>query len=240
MLTLILITKVDYLNLTREFRVEQVMAIFISKLKMIIEANTKLEHCTMSVGSFMTDIERRAMINSAKIAGVTNLSLINETTAVALTYAYNNSESIENNKKPFLCVFVDMGYAQTQASLVEFRKDKVKIISTNFDANLGGRDFDRVLCDFFQKEFLTKYNVDACSNPRALLRLRAECEKLKKRLSSITSASPLNIECFMNDIDVSGKINREEFEKLSDGLLDKFRNLLKDLIVETSKKTLNY
>jgi molecular chaperone DnaK (HSP70) len=109
------------------------------------------------------------------------------------------------------------------------------MLATTFDPNLGGRDFDRVLMDHFQQEFKAKYKIDAYSNVRARLRLRAECEKLKKLMSSIASVLPLNIECFMNDIDVSGKLKREEFEQLSDSLLNRVKITLQNLLVEASK-----
>lgn len=60
----------------------------------------------------------------------------------------------------------------------------------------------------FCEEFAKKYKLDVKSKPRALVRLYQECEKLKKLMSANSSDLPLNIECFMNDIDVSGKLNR--------------------------------
>lgn len=62
--------------------------------------------------------------------------------------------------------------------------------------------------EHFCAEFKTKYKLDAKSKIRALLRLYQECEKLKKLMSSNSTDLPLNIECFMNDKDVSGKMNR--------------------------------
>lgn len=62
----------------------------------------------------------------------------------------------------------------------------------------------------FCEEFAKKYKLDVKSKPRALVRLYQECEKLKKLMSANSSDLPLNIECFMNDIDVSGKLNRSE------------------------------
>lgn len=62
--------------------------------------------------------------------------------------------------------------------------------------------------EHFCEEFKTKYKLDAKSKIRALLRLYQECEKLKKLMSSNSTDLPLNIECFMNDKDVSGKMNR--------------------------------
>lgn len=62
--------------------------------------------------------------------------------------------------------------------------------------------------EHFCAEFKTKYKLDTKSKIRALLRLYQECEKLKKLMSSNSTDLPLNIECFMNDKDVSGKMNR--------------------------------
>nr|GFD10666.1 heat shock 70 kDa protein 16-like [Tanacetum cinerariifolium] len=50
--------------------------------------------------------------------------------------------------------------------------------------------------------------------------LRASCEKLKKVLSANTEA-PLSIECLIEDNDVKGIITREEFENLSQHLLER-------------------
>ena len=43
---------------------------------------------------------------------------------------------------------------------------------------------------------------------RPRLRLLAECEKLKKLMSANATVIPLNIECFMDDKDVTGKLQR--------------------------------
>lgn len=65
-----------------------------------------------------------------------------------------------------------------------------------------------MLVEYFCEEFGKKYKLDIKSKIRALLRLYQECEKLKKLMSANASDLPMNIECFMNDIDVSGTMNR--------------------------------
>ena len=42
------------------------------------------------------------------------------------------------------------------------------------------------------------------SNKKASLKLLTEVEKLKKLMSANSNKLPINIECFMNDIDVKG------------------------------------
>ena len=146
-----------------------------------------------------------------------------DTTAVALTYGHYHSSLPEPYEKPHIVVFVDIGYTQVQSSAVAFNKDKLKMLATTFDNNLGGRDFDRVLCDHFQTEFQRKYNVDAYSDISAKLRLRAECESIKELMSSISSPITLHLKCFMNYIDVSGTMEREKFNQLSASLLARIK-----------------
>lgn len=226
---------VDYLNETRSFTPEQIMGMFLTKLKTIGEMNinSKVTDCVISVPCYMTDTERRALLDSAQIAGLNCLKLINETTAVALTYGLYHSSLPEPTEKPHLVAFVDMGYTHLQASVVAFHKGKLRVLATTFDNNLGGRDFDKVLTDYFQADFKQRYNLDANSNVRAKLRLRTECEKLKKLMSSNSSNIPLNIECFLNDTDVSGRMKRDEFEKLAEPLLARVRRTFQELLAET-------
>ena len=216
---------------------EQVMAMHITYLKSIAEMNlhTKCVDCVMSVPSFMTDSERRAMIDSAQIAGVNVLKLMNDTTAVALAYGLYQTTLPELTEKPHHVVFIDMGYSSLQCSAVSFNKGKLRMLATSYDNNLGGRDFDRVLYEFFCKDFLARYKLDVATNTRARLRLNTECEKLKKLMSSNSSPIPLNIECFMNDVDVSGKMNRTDFEAMSAELLERIKKCMSELLAQSSK-----
>ena len=108
------------------------------------------------------------------------------------------------------------------------------MLATTFDPSLGGRDFDRAILNFMRDEFKQNYRVDAFSNLKAMLRLRAECEKAKKSMSSNTQAIPIGLDSFIDKKDVSGRINREKFEELTKPLLDRIRSTLENLFRETS------
>lgn len=92
--------------------------------------------------------------------------------------------------------------------LLSFISSLSKVLATAFDPYFGGRNFDEALVEYFCEVFKGRYKLNVKDNPRALLRLYQECEKLKRLMSANASELPLNIECFMNDIDVSGKMNR--------------------------------
>ncbi|GFQ93043.1 heat shock protein 105 kDa [Trichonephila clavata] len=228
--------KVNYLQEQTVFTIPQVMAMMFTKLKEIAESNLriKVQDCVVSVPVYYTDAERRAILNSAEIAGLNVLRLMNEPTAVALAYGFYKQDLPED--KPKNVVFVDLGNASLQATAVAFTKGKLKVLGSTWNRNLGGRDFDNVLVRHFVEEFNEKYKLDIFSNSRAVIRLLQECEKLKKQMSANSLEMPLNIECFMNDKDVSGRMKREVFEKLSEQLLQLLEYTLVKLLHDTRLK----
>ncbi|TRY57892.1 hypothetical protein DNTS_014409 [Danionella cerebrum] len=228
--------KVRYLNEDKVFTIEQVTAMLLTKLKETSEHALKkpVVDCVISVPSFFTDVERRSMMHATQIAGFNCLRLINDTTAVALAYGIYKQDLPNPEEKPRNVVFVDIGHSSYQVAIASFNKGKLKMLATAFDPHLGGRNFDEILVEYFCEDFKQRFKLNVKDNPRALLRLYQECEKLKKLMSANSSDLPLNIECFMNDIDVQGKMNRSQFEEMCVHLLARVEAPLKS-VVEQSK-----
>uniref|UniRef100_A0A4W4H8X5 Heat shock 105/110 protein 1 n=1 Tax=Electrophorus electricus TaxID=8005 RepID=A0A4W4H8X5_ELEEL len=214
---------VFYLEKEHQFSVEQVTAMLLTKMKETAEASLqkKVVECVISIPSFFTDSERRSVLDAAKIAGLNCLQLMNDTTAVALNYGIYKEDFPDPNEKPKVVFFVDMGHSAFQVSACAFNKGKLKVLSTAFDPYLGGRDFDQRLVEHFCAEFKSKYKLDVKSRVRSVQRLWQECEKLRKLMSSNSTDIPLNMECFMDDKDVTGKMNRAKFEELCADLIER-------------------
>uniref|UniRef100_A0A8B9PN61 Heat shock protein 105 kDa n=1 Tax=Apteryx owenii TaxID=8824 RepID=A0A8B9PN61_APTOW len=230
--------KVMYMDEEHIFSVEQISAMLLTKLKETAESNLKkpVTDCVISVPSFFTDAERRSVLDAAQIVGLNCLRLMNDMTAVALNYGIYKQDLPAPEEKPRIVVFVDMGHSAFQVSACAFNKSKLKVLGTAFDPFLGGRNFDGKLVDYFCAEIKAKYKLDPKAKVRALLRLYQECEKLKKLMSSNSMDIPLNIECFMNDTDVSGKMNRAQFEELCADLLQRIEGPLLSLMEQTQLK----
>ncbi|KAJ8015033.1 hypothetical protein DPEC_G00021940 [Dallia pectoralis] len=213
--------KVMYMEEEKVFSIEQVTAMLLTKMKETAEHALKkpVADCVVSVPCYFSDAERRSVVDAAQIAGLNCLRLMNETTAVALAYGIYKQDLPAPEEKPRIVVFVDIGHSGYQTSVCAFNKGKLKILATACDPELGGKDFDEMLVRHFCEEFGKKYKLDVKTKPRALVRLYQECEKLKKLMSANSSDLPLNIECFMNDIDVSGKLNRAQFEEMCTDVL---------------------
>eukprot|EP00871_Galdieria_phlegrea_P000142 jgi/Galph1/1128/GphlegSOOS_G5839.1 len=198
---------------------EAIVAMILTNLgeSAAAEYGSAVKDCVISIPAYFTDAQRRAMKNAAKIAGFSVLRLFHEHAAAALSYGlYRTADLPEEN--PFKVAIVDVGHSATTCSIVGFLKTKLTVYSVAFDSDLGGRNFDDVLLEHFITQFDKKYKLDIRSSPRAFLRLRTACEKLKKVLSA-NSEAPLNVECLMNDVDVSGYMKRSEFEEMIANLI---------------------
>lgn len=221
-----------YLGETRVFTPTQVLGMMLSNLKAIAETNLNaaVVDCCIGIPVYFTDLQRRAVIDAATIAGLHPLRLFHETTGTALAYGIYKTDLPENDQ--LNVAFVDIGHASLQVCIAGFKKGQLKILGHSFDRSLGGRDFDEVLFQHFAAKFKEEYKIDVSQNARASLRLRVACEKLKKVLSANPEA-PLNIECLMEEKDVRGFIKRDEFEQISAPILERVKRPLEKALAET-------
>lgn len=221
----------QYLGEKRLFTPTQVMGMVFSNMKTIAEKNLNaaVVDCCIGIPIYFTDLQRRAVMDAATIAGLHPLRLMHETTATALAYGIYKTDLPENEQ--LNVAFIDIGHASMQVCIAGFKKGQLKILAHSFDRCLGGRDFDEVLFNHFVEKFKVDYKIDVLQNAKACLRLRAGCEKLKKVLSANPEA-PMNIECLMEDKDVRGFIKRDEFEQISTGILERVKKPLEKALLE--------
>ncbi|KAK3352350.1 heat shock protein 70 family [Lasiosphaeria hispida] len=229
--------EVSYLGKKEQFTATQLIAMFLSKIKQMTAAEIKLpvSDLVMSVPAWFTDIQRRTLIDAAEIAGIKLLRLINDTTAAALGYGITKLDLPSAEEKARRVAFIDIGHSSYTCSIVEFKKGELAVRGTAFDRHFGGRNFDKALVDHLQKEFHGKYKIDIASNGKAMTRVLAAAEKVKKILSANQQA-PINIESLMNDIDVRAMITRQEFEAMVEPLLTRVHIPLEAALAEAGLK----
>ena len=206
---------------------------YLGKIKDIAAKETRLavSDVVISVPPWFADVQRRAMLDAAEIAGLKTLRLINDNTAIALGYGITKTDLPEADAKPRRIVFVDIGYSDYTCSIVEFKRGELAVKATTFDLHFGGRDFDKALVDHFAAEFKEKFKIDINTNLKAKTRVAAAVEKLKKILSANAQA-PVSIESLMDDKDVRGVLKREELEALVQPLLDRVTRPLEQALKE--------
>jgi heat shock protein 4 len=198
----------------------QLVAMYLGKLRDIASAELKtgVQDVVIAVPGWYTDIQRRALLDAASITGLTTLRLINDTTAVALGYGITKAD-LPEPENPCHIAFVDVGHTSTSVAIIAYSKGQLSIKSTAYDCNLGGRDIDYALVQYFANEFKTRYNIDVMSNPKIVFRLTTGCEV--KKVLSANAEAPLNVENIMNDVDATSFISRKQMEGLVADVLDR-------------------
>ncbi|KAL8280171.1 hypothetical protein RQP46_007501 [Phenoliferia psychrophenolica] len=214
--------KVQYLDEPAEFSATQLYAMFLGRLKDTAqrELKTDVKDVVIAVPVWYADAQRRAVQDAAQIAGLNPLRLINDTTATALGYGITKTDLPPVGEPSKIIAFVDIGHSDYSVSIVSFNKGQLVVKGTAFDRHFGGRDLDFALVEHFADEFKAKYKIDVRSNKKALFRLSAAVEKLKKILSA-NAVAPLSVESIMEDIDASSSLKREDFEALIAPLLER-------------------
>ncbi|GAY45220.1 hypothetical protein CUMW_087890 [Citrus unshiu] len=152
------------------------------------------------------------------MAGLNVLKIISEPTAAAIAYGLDRKAASEKNVLIF-----DLGGGTFDVSLLAIEKGIFKVKATAGDTHLGGEDFDNRMVNHFIQEIKRKTEKDISGSPRAVQRLRKDCERAKRILSS-TCQTKIEIDSLYEGIDFSSVITRARFEELN---MDLFRKCIK-------------
>jgi len=116
-------------------------------------ANIQSKDIVISVPSYFSNVERQAVLDAAEIADLKCIRLINEATAVALTYGFFRKPDLPATGDPRYVVFVDLGHSKLTITVASFFSTKMSILCHHSDRNLGARNMDYVLVDKLSEEF---------------------------------------------------------------------------------------
>lgn len=204
---------VNYKGEDRVFSASTVMATLLAGLKRLAEnsLSAPVRDVVIGVPGNYGDAQRRALINAARIAGLSCLRVMSEHTAVALDYGIYRQASFDETK-PTNVVFVCGGQSLLIVSVVSFTKQGLKVLSDVIDVDCVGRNFDLAIIKKFTDPFDKKHNTDLLRNPKARLKLEEVASKAKKTLSANKEA-PFSVECIYEEFDIGGLITREDFDE---------------------------
>lgn len=205
---------VQYLQETKKFSPEEISSMVLLKMKQVAETylGEPVTHAVITVPAYFNDSQRQATKDAGAIAGLNVLRVINEPTAAAI--AYGLGKKGEKN-----ILIYDFGGGTLDISVLEVDGSAFVVKSTAGNTHLGGEDLDNRLVTHCLSEFCKKNKFDPTTtkslldNARAKRRLRTECEKAKRTLSSST-ISTVSLDSFFNDKDLNIQVTRAKFEEL--------------------------
>jgi len=216
---------VTYKGESRVITATEVTAMFLTKLKEITEqwCQAKVADAVIGVPSVFTDIHRQALLDAAKIANISVLRIMNEHTATALAYGIYRTNDFDA-EKPLTVAFCSMGHSIFSVSIVQFIKGRLTVLCEKSD-KVGGRDMDECLMREFGAQFKKKIGCDPLTNKKASFKLEDAVTKTKKVLSANFEAG-VNVECLMEDEDFASNMNRDDFERMCQPMMDRVRAVI--------------
>ena len=106
----------------------------------------------ITVPAYFKDPERRATIRAGELAGLNVLRIISEPTAAAFAYGVRPTTQKANY------LVYDLGGGTFDVSIVELAPDDLRVISTEGDHQLGGKDWDDWLINYLASQFEEEFN----------------------------------------------------------------------------------
>ena len=85
------------------------------------------------------------------------------------------------------------------------------------------------LAKYLAKLFLEKTKKDVFKNPKAMIKLYKEADRVKNVLSA-NADHMAQVESLMDDVDFKARVTREEFEKMCADLFDRVKKPIEDAI----------
>ncbi|KAF2285777.1 hypothetical protein GH714_007750 [Hevea brasiliensis] len=130
-----ILIQLKYLGETHTFTPVQIMAMLFSHLKEITEKNLEMPvtDCVIGIPSYFTDLQRRAYLSAAEIAGLKSLRLMHDCTATALSYGIYKTDF--PNAGPTYVAFVTLVtvICKLRAACEKLKK----VLSANAEAPLN-------------------------------------------------------------------------------------------------------
>jgi molecular chaperone DnaK len=205
----------------QQYPPEALEAWILNKLRVDAQRHVgEISKVVITVPAYFDEVRRKATQDAGYIAGFEVLDIINEPTAAALSYGFQQGYLTGGIRERKKILVYDLGGGTFDVTIMEIGGNEFVSLATDGDVRLGGRDFDERLVAYVAEKFQTAHGVDPRADANTHGRLWRECEEAKRTLSARQRTTVL---CEYHGESLRVEVSRKLFEELTADLLDRTR-----------------
>ena len=174
----------------------------------------RVTKAVVTVPAYFDDSQRSATTMAGRLAGLDIVRIVNEPTAAALAYGFGRSD-----RSTTVAVY-DFGGGTFDISILKVTGQVFEVVATDGDTALGGDHLDEAL----MKHLIAKSGRSPSTDEDRVL-LSTQVENVKRALS-IESEVVVQLH-WANQIQWSGRITRDEVEKVFAPIVSKTLSIVK-------------
>ncbi len=224
----------------RTFRPETLSAVILRKLIQDAEQHLgPITQAVITVPAYFDDTRRKATIDAGRIAGLEILDIIDEPSAAALAYTFQQSAAanlapgeLPPDAAKTVLVY-DLGGGTFDVTLVKLGKKRFQTLAIEGDVRLGGKDWDDRLVNYVAEKFEQAHGGDPRTDEQSMAMLESSAERAKRTLSKVDAAT---ITCTHDGKKFTVPITRAEFETLTRDLLLRTRLTAQQVVNQSGMK----
>jgi molecular chaperone DnaK len=194
-----------------------------------------VRQAVVTVPAFFDESRRKATQDAGRLAGLDVLDIINEPTAAALAFGYQQGllNPVDNSfaAGPQRILVYDLGGGTFDVTIMEIDGNQFRTLATDGDVRLGGKDFDERLVDHIAEQFRTMHGIDPRSDPHDAAQLWLDAQQAKHTLSQRSKTSMVSA---YGGVRMRVDLSRAEFDEITSDLLQRTETTT-ELVVRDAK-----
>lgn len=210
-----------------DYNSEKLSSILLKQLKEDAETylQDKVDKAVITVPAYFNNKQRQATIKAGEMAGLKVLKIINEPTAAALAYGVTGRGVNKN------ILVYDLGGGTFDVTIANIENNNIRVLGTDGDHRLGGKDWDDRLASYLSDKFLEQYDIDLLEDIDTFNELLVKCEKAKKEL---TAREQTKVVINYKGNRGNYEITRAKFKEITSDLLGRTELLIDNLLNDIS------
>ena len=203
----------------RNWSPPEISAMVLRELKESAETflGEEVGRAVVTIPAYFNDAQRRATGDAVRLAGLELMRLVPEPTAAAMAYGFSE-------QRDGTLLVLDLGGGTYDVSLLEVGEGVVDVRAIDGDSHLGGDDFDEILLEWAREEICRYHGFDIMLRSDVTQRVRETVIAAKCAFSQVQSQMielPFLFQRDGSSVNVSLRLDREDFESLCDELFER-------------------